>query len=146
MTHLIMRDPEFLQLWQFTREAGADLCSSYSFQIRGKIFTRRTSCQGSWRGRIPSAHCTLLTTSLCCPPGQRTAGCERADTPVRSAPGPSGPGRRTRHKTERRDRGRQEVTPGKHVSSTHLISFIPHQLTTVVLDIYLYISISLYRE
>lgn len=63
------------------------------------MFTRRTSCQGSWRGRSPSVRCTLLTTSLCCPPGQRTAGCERAGTPVRSAPGPSGPGRRTRHKT-----------------------------------------------
>lgn len=64
----------------------------------------KTSCQGSWRGHIPSVRLTLLTTSLYCLPSQRTGGCEHVGTPATSAPGRSGLEMHTQHKTEKRSK------------------------------------------
>lgn len=63
------------------------------------VFMHKTSCQGSWQGRIPSVRSTQPTTSLCYLPSQRTGGFGHAGTPAESAPGCSELERRTRHKT-----------------------------------------------
>lgn len=64
---------------------------------------RKTSCQGSWQGRIPSVRYTPLATSPYCLLGQRTGGSGHAGTPARSAPGHSGLEMHKRHKTVERD-------------------------------------------
>lgn len=67
------------------------------------LFMRRTSCQGSWQGRIPSVRWPPLTTNPYCLPGHRTEGCGHAGTPARSAPGHSGLEMHARRRTVERD-------------------------------------------
>lgn len=65
----------------------------------------KTFCQGSWPGRIPSARLPQLTTTLYCLPGHKTGECVHAGIPARSAPGHSGLGRHTLHKTAETNTG-----------------------------------------
>lgn len=74
-----------------------------SFSLSPSLFKHKTSCQGSWQGRILSVRWTQPATSLCCLPGLRTAGCGHAGTPAVSVPGRSELGMHTQHKTAKGD-------------------------------------------